>query len=254
MERPFIKNSLSIRNNYPYDIPDRGRFRHTDSIYKYNNMGYRSNDDYIPNDPSKKIMFFGCSVTEGVGVEYEDCWPAIVTKEFSKKMGQTYKNYNLSYNGCSCEHIARIFYQTVDLYNPDLVIILWTSTDRREYFIDSTQFACITENRHLTDAKLLMFNELRNESDDFYNFLRQFIFVESMLENRKIKRIHAQRGKYFIVPNRMKLYANPLYWLEYDIVNTWKYHEQKGLDKVHPGPLGHRNFSGLVVDKINSIC
>lgn len=227
--------------------------KHLQNDYIYNNMLYRSNDDFINDDPSKKILFLGCSMTESVGVKYEESWPVLLINSIYEKTGVKYKNYNLGDRGKSAEYISRILYQSIDLYNPNLVILLWPSFDRREYFLDSSTCKSVGSTYHQTENKKLMFNELRTPFNDFYNFIRQIVFTETLLDNRKILRIHATWDT-FIEREMidMSIYMNKMYWLEYDLHKTW-WDGIPGTDGKHPGIYAHDRFSKLLFDKLNKL-
>lgn len=248
IRNPFFKNFIEPRINFNYENQEVKSLNHTNSIYKYNNLNYRSEHDYIINDKSKKIMFLGCSMTEGVGVEYEHTWPKLLIDKFNGE----YKNYNLAFNGCGNDYIFRILYQSIDLYNPNLVIILWSTTDRKEYYSNPNLLYLTTKHRHENNSKKLLANELRNHYDDFYYFLRNLISVETLLEHKKIPRVYATWENLIIKNENITNYISKKYWLEYNIQLWWEINgkSEKGLDNAHPGKIHHKMFSNKIYDKI----
>jgi hypothetical protein len=56
--------------------------------YKFNDYGYRASFDYEPLLNSNKIVCIGCSFTEGVGLDEEETWPYLL----SKQMGLPFLN------------------------------------------------------------------------------------------------------------------------------------------------------------------
>lgn len=98
--------------------------------YKYNSWGYRCvefddlNDDYI--------LTFGCSFTEGIGLDYSDMW----TTKLSKKTGLDVFNVGMGGTGVDFQ-----FYNTTLIHNyilkknkpPKLVIYQWPFEHRTTY-------------------------------------------------------------------------------------------------------------------------
>lgn len=98
--------------------------------YKYNSWGYRCkefddlNDDYI--------LTFGCSFTEGIGLDYSDMW----TTKLSKKTGLDVFNMGMGGTGVDFQ-----FYNTTLIHNyilkknkpPKLVIYQWPFEHRTTY-------------------------------------------------------------------------------------------------------------------------
>jgi len=98
--------------------------------YKYNSWGYRCkefnqlNDDYI--------LTFGCSFTEGIGLDYNDMW----TTKLSKETGLDVFNMGMGGTGVDFQ-----FYNTTLVHNyilnnnkpPKLVIYQWPFDHRTTY-------------------------------------------------------------------------------------------------------------------------
>jgi len=95
-------------------------------IYRYNSHGYRT-AEFNFEDPA--VLCIGCSLTEGTGVNYEDSWVAKLEKHFPD-----HNVYNLGVEGVSNDSITRTLYNVSDLFNIDLVFILWTLTGRSEIY------------------------------------------------------------------------------------------------------------------------
>lgn len=70
--------------------------------YRYNNLGFRSDDDYNLDSPSTGVMFLGCSFTIGVGLNIEDTW----AYKLSKLQGGCF--YNFAQEGSGAETAYRM--------------------------------------------------------------------------------------------------------------------------------------------------
>jgi hypothetical protein len=95
-------------------------------IYTYNELGFRG--DCIHKE-GFKIMSLGCSLTEGVGVNDSETWPA----EFGNLIANSV-NLNFGTGGRSNDFISRCLLSYFELIKPDLVLIMYTYPTRKEIF------------------------------------------------------------------------------------------------------------------------
>jgi len=66
-------------------------------------------------------LAFGCSHTEGIGVEPHEAWPALV------------EAINFGRGGCSADYILRVAPDIFESHDPSVVYILWPDWTRFEY-------------------------------------------------------------------------------------------------------------------------
>jgi hypothetical protein len=90
--------------------------------YRFNTYGWRTHE-FV--ELTNTILCFGCSFTEGVGVD--EPWPVLLEKEFP-----THTIYNFGLPGASSDTIARLAANTIPYFNPEFVFILWPSAARFE--------------------------------------------------------------------------------------------------------------------------
>jgi hypothetical protein len=96
--------------------------------YYYNNLGYRSNFDYIKEELVDKpvIICLGDSDTFGIGVEYEKIWPNLLDTDAVV--------LNLSIPGIALDGLARIAVQTLQaLNNVEAVLMHYPPMSLREF-------------------------------------------------------------------------------------------------------------------------
>lgn len=103
---------------------------HTESsiTYSFNNYGFRG-PDFNKSDPSPKILCFGCSMTMGVGINYEDTWVNKFNEFFPDSIA-----YNFGIGGTSGDTVARSVLNSVEVFKPKIVAILWPSIMRHELY------------------------------------------------------------------------------------------------------------------------
>jgi hypothetical protein len=121
-EKMYLKNKKELGKEwYYYDKKIE---------YKYNSWGYRTkefddvNEDYI--------LTFGCSFTEGIGLDYNDMW----STKLSKKLNLDVFNLGMGGTGVDFQ-----FYNTTLIHNhilkknkpPKLVVYQWPFEHRTTY-------------------------------------------------------------------------------------------------------------------------
>ena len=101
--------------------------------YKFNDYGFRCEQNFDEVCTDFKILVSGCSMTVGVGVAYEHAWPQKF-KELVGKMpaGHEIALYNLAQSSVSPDYVVRSIYKTIDLIAPDVVVVCWPPKTRFE--------------------------------------------------------------------------------------------------------------------------
>lgn len=94
--------------------------------YTYNELGFRGDSIH---KKGFRVMSLGCSLTEGVGVNDNETWPALFCRHINNSV-----NLNFGTGGRSNDFISRCLISYFDLIKPDLVLIMYTETHRREFF------------------------------------------------------------------------------------------------------------------------
>ena len=153
-------------------------------MYTYNSLGFRGDE---PSKEGFKIMCIGDSNTEGVGVINEETWSAQFTKLIPNGV-----NNNFGMGGRSNDYISRCLLTYYDLIKPDLVLIMYTSPQRREIYTNeggiepymSTHawgYLFETEDgKKIQSLKL----ELQNDNEDFINWYKNHQLIKLFLESK----------------------------------------------------------------------
>lgn len=97
--------------------------------YYYNSRGFR--DYEWPKDFDNSIWCLGDSFTAGIGVPFKHTWPQVLKSQLPEK-----NVVNISLDGASNEWIARQALYIIDNLAPNLMIIHWSFSTRREYPIN----------------------------------------------------------------------------------------------------------------------
>lgn len=134
--------------------------------YRFNNFGFRTDDDFDIVDPKPGIMIVGCSFAEGEGINLEDMWGYKVCKKFNCVF------YNMSQGGSSAETQYRMIKAWAPIIKPIAILSqdfhpyryeLWPNnkcihvnpwTDIDAYKIDSTFYNDVLMNDYQNDLML----------------------------------------------------------------------------------------------------
>ena len=91
--------------------------------YRYNSRGFR--DHEWPEDLSDVIWCVGDSFTVGIGQPFDETWPQVLQKKTNKRC------LNIGEEGCSNDTISLRIQEINKLYNPKLIVVMWSYFNRR---------------------------------------------------------------------------------------------------------------------------
>lgn len=199
--------------------------------YTYNSLGFRGDE---PTKEGLKIMSIGCSFTEGVGVNDYETWPA----QFCKLIPDGV-NHNFGMGGRSNDYISRCLLTYYDLIKPDLVLIMYTSPQRREIFtkdggiepfMATHKWGYLEETEEGRKIQSLK-TELQNDNEDFVNWYKNHLLIKYFLESKNCNWLW--NGSFL----NIKYTDENRFDAEYDNFID------KGEDNVHPGPKHNLQYA-----------
>jgi len=177
-----FRNNLSERVNQTYK--GSGSDITGNCTYTYNELGFRGAS--IKKE-GFKVMSLGCSITEGVGVNDNETWSHQLCKLIPNGV-----DLNFGCGGRSNDYITRCLMTYYDLVKPDLVLIMYTESHRREFYTNEggiepfhhkswgyfkeTENGVNEHNAHLT---------LLNKSNNFINWYKNHTLIKLFLESKK---------------------------------------------------------------------
>lgn len=129
-----IKDDAPIIVDYPYinkvtKIFSTDRFHkpHWPIEYKFNSLGYRTKE--ITDLDKNFILSFGCSYTEGVGLNTNQIW----VDHLAKKLNIDYYNAAKQATGIDFAYLNNLLWVNSNLPKPKLVIIQWPQKHRKSF-------------------------------------------------------------------------------------------------------------------------
>ena len=176
------QNNLSERMNMTYN--GSGSDNTGKCVYTYNELGFRGDSIY---KDGFKVMSIGCSLTEGVGVNDNETW-----SHFLSELIQNSVDLNFGVGGRSNDYISRCLLTYYDLIKPDLVLIMYTESHRREFYTKDCGiepfhhkkwgYFLETEDGKEEHTSLL---KLSNKENNFQNWYKNHQLIKLFLETKK---------------------------------------------------------------------
>ena len=200
--------------------------------YTYNDLGYRGD---LIHKKGFRIMSIGCSLTEGVGINDNETWPHQFTKMVPNGV-----DLNFGYSGRSNDYICRCLLTYFDLVKPDLVLIMYTSPERREVYTKNNGVKpfmppCWGYLRDTEVGKQIcnQLIEVQNDCADHINWYKNHLLIKLFLESKKCNWIW--NGS-FRIPKEYQ--ENNRFDGDYFIHPFL----DLGSDESHPGPKHNKEY------------
>jgi len=98
--------------------------------YTFNQYGFRS-EDFVTNSVNDSVLFLGCSLTAGIGVDLESSWAYKVASSLGLRC------YNLGVGASSADTCFRLAHHWIPRLRPKYVMMLTPSNTRMEMMLEN---------------------------------------------------------------------------------------------------------------------
>jgi hypothetical protein len=190
-------------NSHTINKLNRLGFNSQNVKYKFNNFGFRCNE-FLEKD---NIVFLGCSLTLGIGINLEDTFSQILSSSLSLN------NCNLALAGGSNDALFRIAYHWLPQLKPKVVVCYAPIKARSEITIDGRHESLLPA---LSNSKWYL-DYLKEEKNYIFNYHKNRLAIENLCKqiNTKLLFLH---------------------------IEDWEFDYTKDLarDLLHPGVKSHR--------------
>lgn len=140
-------------------------------IYKFNNFGYRTNEDF--NKERKGIITLGCSFTEGVGIPIDWLWGYKLSNKINLPL------FNLGVGGSGIRDCFERLISFGDYLNYEYIFLLTPFPGRLSYYYKDNDF--INQESWLKECML---------QTDYINIMPWYPQKEKRMHNDFIKWMH----------------------------------------------------------------
>lgn len=127
-----------------------------DFVYKFNNFGFRCDDFTNWVNHPIRILFSGCSETEGVGIPLELSWAKVFHGMICNELKTSIPFWSIAHGGASLDHQVKHLYNEGDILRPQVIISYLPRFERRQRW--SGDHWC-AHNATVPDAKTLLREE-----------------------------------------------------------------------------------------------
>jgi len=207
----------------------------TDITYRFNACGFRCEE--LADESDLRVLTIGCSLAFGEAVREEERFSRLVCDKLAARFSCRVADMNLADGGSSNGYLARMLYLSLPVLNPDLVLLSFTSSSRREYFEPGGRVVPLHPKVTNPNDDLVLeeiidhYNGLASPYDDLVDAFRNYCGVAAALEDREW--VCAFTDPAF------KLFME--YLDQSHTVGSFTAIVDRGRDHGHPGPLTHRN-------------
>lgn len=234
-------------SSYKYSLKERVNQTYTVSggdntglcTYTYNELGFRGDS---PTKNGFKVMSIGCSITEGVGVNDNETWPAQFCSHIENGV-----NLNFGTGGRSNDFICRCLMSYYDLIKPDLVLIMYTFPHRREIYTDNNEIEPYMPTKvwgklsETDDGQMIQksLDILQNDNVDFINWYKNHMLIKLFLESKNCNWLWDGNN----------LQTSYTEFNRFTSMDNFKMIDL-GSEDIHPGPNHHNHYGRILYNYI----
>jgi hypothetical protein len=210
--------------------------------YEFNSFGYRS-DEFDQYGVAPGLMFIGCSNTLGIGIPLDCLWTTLVTRHFQTVWDMPIRQYNLAWSATGGDHVAMMVHQCTSVLKPRAVFVLWSYVNRLTWFeTPKRRYHFLpSSTKFVPEAEHNAFLRLSTDSQAFFNFVRNYNFVENALKAMGVpffcgilERFETDTLEYYV----------PLG----PYVGRWN-RLDTARDNQHSGVKSHADFADRIIEK-----
>lgn len=213
-----------------------------DIKYSFNSHGFRCDEFSEPS--SYPVIFFGCSITEGIGVNLNETWASTIHKRICNKVGDI-PFWNIAIGGTGIDTHASSLYWITKSIKPKLIIGYVPPFFRREYKYKNNdrQFWSPSSANNYSEIDLVMSDQ------DFISYQadRSLMIIDSL---RRATQCRVILGHWADIKEDIELVQKYP-----DIIQVPQGNGKMsdyGRDGSHPGPATHLRIANQFWSVLNS--
>ena len=224
------KQYKKVKETVPYG-PD-------DITYVHNSEGFRSDEFGDYQNYPYRILFAGCSLTEGVGLPLEDTWAKIFHSRVCELVDSKIPFWSIARGATGVDHMVRYLHYYMEQLKPQLVISYIPFSERRERWFNDFYGPWSIENSKESQVFL-------DEKYVLYQTEKNLTMIDLILERYKSYMICSTVDHKFDL-DYMKL-RNIKQCKEY------VYRKDLARDGIHAGPVTNKEFASVMYKNFEGI-
>lgn len=216
--------------------------------YKFNNYGFRCDDftDYTKH--KYRILFLGCSHTEGIGIPVEETWAYKLLNIINEELNEEIPYWTVAQMGTGLDQQVRALYHLNDMLRPNIIIALFPEAIRREIY-----------NEFHLDSHFVKNTKIDKDTrENYYKiFSDNRMILYQVGKNLSFLNLLAEKYNTTVIANSVE----SIYYEEYyDLFNFYRYKTNFfsckvdwARDMMHYGKKTNTAFALKVYDEISPI-
>lgn len=165
---PRLNMANKVLQWYPLDTEERYKksrkkrsicYGPKDIEYKFNNKGFRCDDFDDWTKHPYRILFAGCSMTEGIGLPLEDTWAKIMHEKICHEFNIKMPFWNIAVGGSGLDEMSRFLYHYIETLRPQIIISNLPQLSRREFWDDRSPFFWPSTNEEKDNTVRLVWDD-----------------------------------------------------------------------------------------------
>ena len=232
-------------DNLPTNLKYCCSWEEKNTVTKDNTFDYYINEyafrDQVKNlEHTKKIGFFGCSVTFGLGLDSNNIFPTLVEQH----LGKNFESINLGVTGASVVRIARILSKSLKLFNFSTVIITLPPYERFSITSPDGSLVDIHPSGNSYTAAHTAFYRGFNNNTRHALFCDNISWMIAEIENAGVTALWSSwdDATYDVLTKKID---------NDNLLPMFNRHTRvMARDGLHPGPEAHLQFSDVIVKRI----
>jgi hypothetical protein len=216
--------------------------------YTFNELGFRCDSFDNMKSADKRILFMGCSQTEGIGVPVEHTWANILLRKIRKEFPDTNIPYwNIGLAGCGYDSMTRAIYNLVDVLKPQLIFCLFPSPYRREIMKQNEFIRWLPASTAGIDPK---FNQIFLEPDWVRYQTEQNLAMMDLILNNKVQVLWDSWFTDDNKPLEEVVSIGKLPTFQNKVKRSWASmrNVDLGRDGMHAGPMTNRRYADYIFE------
>lgn len=215
-------------------VKDKVCFAPREFTYKFNNRGFRCDDFEAWEKHPIRIVFAGCSETEGAGLPLENVWAKIFHSKVCSELGHQIPFWSVAHGGASMDHVVKQLYNEADSLRPQIVIALLPHFERRERW-NNDYWGPWAQERE--SSKILL-----NEDYVLYQTEKNLCFLNLLMEKWDSLFLYAKNYQSFDLSN--------LNFDRFVKVDHKMDYIDLGRDAMHGGPKTNEEFANKMFESL----
>ena len=221
-----------------------------------NRQGYRG--DEFDNRRDFNIAFLGCSWVEGHGLPRGEIFSDLIRDQLTLYAGCSVNCWNLGLSGAGMDYCARMTPSVLKALKPDLVVLLVSGANRREFFGSNGQRMMGTSDnvggarRDGLDSEYCeaMKTVARCEHENAAYLLRQLRCIETLLAAAKTPWVYTWAGWWLAHKPMTILDEADMLPKDSLLQNPFAVLDTASETNLHPGRWSNQVFADRILDWI----